>query len=340
MSQGSYTTPKCVIYGTGFVGQELARLIDEKGWEIVAAFNRAGDKVGQDVGELAGLGRKLGVAIQDCDKADYSSLKADVAFVATTNSLAQNLPAYERFFNAGINVLCHGIESYHPFWIDKGLASRIDGMAKRAGVTFTGGGIWDSSRIWSGILAAGPCVRIDSMLHKTQTDALRQGLYWADVLGMGLQEDEWHEKLAPLKATTGKSVQIPSVSVMQKLGFTIKEAVNGFEPVIRDHDVYCAALDKTFKAGTSLGMRFLIDVTTEEGPTVRTEYETRAFEDGEVEQMRWIVEGKPGNEVHYIRKDSGVASASSLLNRVPDVLAAEPGIVEITKYGPLIPDRG
>lgn len=330
------STPKCVIYGTGFVGQELARLITERGWTITAAFNRAGDKIGKELGQIAGLGHNLGVVIQDCETADYSRVDADIALIATTNSLQQNLPAYERFFNAGINVLCHGTESYYPFWIDRELAGRIDSMAKQSGVTFTGGGIWDSSRIWSGILAAGPCVQINSMLHKTQTEAIRQGLYWADVLGVGLKEEEWHERLAPLKANAGRSVQIPSVSVLQKLGFTIKEAINGFEPVIRDHDFFCTPLQKTIQAGTSLGMRFLVDVTTEEGPTARTEYEARVFEDGEVEQMRWIIDGKPGNEVRYIRKDSGIASASCLLNRVPDVLSASPGIVDITQFGPII----
>jgi secondary-alkyl amine dehydrogenase [NAD(P)+] len=328
--------PKCIIYGTGFVGQELTRLIIDRGWTIAAAFNRAGEKVGKDLGEVAGLGHPLGVEVQDCDTADDTPLDADIALIATTNSLAQNLQAYERFFKAGINVLCHGTESYYPFWIDQKLATRIDTMARNAGVSFTGGGIWDSSRIWSGILAAGPCVHIDSMLHKTQTDVLRQGLYWEKVLGIGLEEEEWHQKLAPLKAVTGKTVQIPSVSVLEKLGLTISEAINSFEPVIRDHDCYCAALDKNIPAGASLGMRFLVDVATQEGVTARTEYETRAFEEGEVEEMRWVISGRPGNEVRYIRNDSGIASASSLLNRVRDVIAAPPGVFEITRMGPII----
>ena len=52
--------------------------------------------------------------------------------------------------------------------------------------------------------------------------------------------------------------------------------------------------------------------------------------------MNWIVTGKPSMHVRVVREESGVASASSLLNRVPDVLAARPGIVEITEYGPLL----
>ncbi|MCK9505628.1 MAG: hypothetical protein M0Q95_15775 [Porticoccaceae bacterium] len=326
---------KCVVYGAGFVGQELARLIDEKGWQLVAVYNRAGDKVGRDIGEVAGLGRTLGVVVEDCDRADYSALEADVAFVATTNILSQNMPAYERLLGAGINVLCHGTEAYLPYWIDPELAGKIDALAKKHGVTFTGGGIWDASRIWSGLLATGPCVNIRSLLHKTQTECLRQGFYWADVLGVGLPPDEWRTRMKASQTDWGKSVQIPSVSVVQKLGYTIDVVTNGFEPVVRDYDFYCTGLKKSIKAGTALGMRFLVDLVTREGVTARTEYEARVFEDDEVEQMQWIIDGKPGNEVHFIRKDSGVASAACLLNRTADVLSAPSGIVDIIQHGPL-----
>lgn len=337
MTRQLTTRPRCIIYGTGFVGQELARLVDQKGWELVAACNRAGEKVGQDIGELAGLSRKLGVVIQDSEAADFSGLDADIAFIATTDNLEQNMPAYEQCFSAGLNVLCHGTQSYHPYWIDEALAAKIDSMAKRAGVTFTGGGIWDNSRIWSGIIATGPCIHIESMLHTSKTESARQGLYWLDMLGVGLAEKEWHRKMAPFKTKAGKLVQIPSVSVLQALGYTIAEASTDVVPIIRDYDVYNSELDKTIKAGTSLGMRFLVDVAAENGPSARTEWDARVFEDDEVEEMQWIINGVPGTEVRFLRKDSGIASASSLLNRTPDVLAAEPGIVEITKYGPLTP---
>lgn len=56
---------------------------------------------------------------------------------------------------------------------------------------------------------------------------------------------------------------------------------------------------------------------------------------GEIEHMTWAVEGLPGMEIRVKREDTGFASASSLFNRIPDVLAAPTGIVEITRMGPL-----
>ena len=39
-----------VLYGPGRIGQRVARLVIERGWRIAAAGNRAGSKIGQDLG--------------------------------------------------------------------------------------------------------------------------------------------------------------------------------------------------------------------------------------------------------------------------------------------------
>ena len=47
--------PKVAIYGAGQYALEAVRIMTRKGWQIVAAYNRAGEKVGRDLGELAGI---------------------------------------------------------------------------------------------------------------------------------------------------------------------------------------------------------------------------------------------------------------------------------------------
>ena len=70
----SERAPRIAIYGLGQYGQMIARLAADRGWPIVAAFNRAGPKGGQDLGQVAGLGRDLGVIVQDCESGDYGRL--------------------------------------------------------------------------------------------------------------------------------------------------------------------------------------------------------------------------------------------------------------------------
>ena len=53
--------PRVMIYGVGYYGMEAVRILVKKGWPIVAAVNRAGPKIGEDLGRLAGLNEDLGV---------------------------------------------------------------------------------------------------------------------------------------------------------------------------------------------------------------------------------------------------------------------------------------
>jgi hypothetical protein len=61
----------------------------------------------------------------------------------------------------------------------------------------------------------------------------------------------------------------------------------------------------------------------------------RAFKEGELEHMFWSVDGKPRTRVRTERSDPAHATAACLFNRIPDVIAAPPGIVLISQMGPL-----
>jgi 2,4-diaminopentanoate dehydrogenase len=69
----STSRPRIVIYGVGQYGGFITRFAVQKGWPIVAAYNRAGPKIGQDLGRVAGLDRDIGVMVQDCEHGDYSA---------------------------------------------------------------------------------------------------------------------------------------------------------------------------------------------------------------------------------------------------------------------------
>ncbi|PYQ50863.1 MAG: hypothetical protein DMF59_09615 [Acidobacteria bacterium] len=67
-------------YGIGPIGAEIARLLLTKSWvKLVAAVDIDTNKVGKDLGDVIGLGRKVGVAVtlipqvRDCAKSRRSS---------------------------------------------------------------------------------------------------------------------------------------------------------------------------------------------------------------------------------------------------------------------------
>ena len=329
--------PRVVIYGCGQYGGYIARFAVEKGWPIVAAFNRAGGKIGQDLGRVIGLGRDLGVIVQDCETGDYSSLNADVGIVAQTNVLKLNLPAYRRLMNAGLNVACHGSESYYPFGCDPETAADIDALAKKNGVSFTGSGIWDMSRIWSGILVAGPCTQIKSLSHTSLTDVAGQVTrQQAAQVGIGITVEQYGSSPLP-KAPPLLSYKTIPQQVLVALGYTITTTQVRVEPVTFDAPLESALMGTTIAAGLCVGTRIVSEIRTQQGVTATTDIQLRLFRPGETEYTFWSVDGLPRTRVRVERDDSAHATAANLFNRIPQIIAAPPGIVLVSQLGPMRP---
>ena len=327
--------PRIVIYGTGQYGQYIARFAVQKGWPIVAAYNRAGPKVGQDIGQLAGLDKDIGVIVKDSETASYDNLDADIGVVTATDRLQLNLPAYKRLMYAGLNVLCHGAESYFPCGNDAAIAAEIDAIAKTNKVTFTGSGIWDMSRIWAGILVAGSCTDIRAMHHKSITDAQRTGKQLMLVTGVGMSVEEYTAQLVKADGKIGGLYKTIPHHVLYALGYTVTKATERREPIVFDRPYYCQLLEQELAPGTVVGTRIIAEIETKQGVTADAHIELRCFQEGEIEHMAWAVDGMPHSRVRVERDDSGHATAACLFNRIPDVIAAPPGIQEIYKLGPL-----
>lgn len=328
--------PRIAIYGIGQFGQMIARLAAERGWPIVAAYNRAGPKVGRDLGQVAGLGRNLGVTIEDCELADYGRLDAELGVVTHRDLLSANMPAYRRLMGAGLNVACHGVQSYLPQSNDPQLAAEIEALALRNGVTFTGCGIWDMSRIWSGILTAGPCTELRSIHISSLTDPEGQTNSIDQIRQYCISEpvEEFHARGIDRNPAALAKKTIPEM-VLRALGYTVIESTATIEPVI--YDVPVDSKYGRFEPGLVMGVRFRCSTTTEEGVTGTGLVDQRLFLPGDVEHMFWEVDGVPRNRTRVERLDSAAASAGNLFNRIPDIIAARPGIVPVYEMGPLRP---
>lgn len=316
---------------------EAVRILVKKGWPIVAAVNRAGPKIGADLGRLAGLNEDLGIIVQDCETANYAAMNADIALVVQTERLSINFTAYQRLLGAGINVICHGSESYFPQSADPDLAARIDVLAKSNKVTFTGTGIWDFSRIWAGLLIAGPCTEIRSLKHCSLTNAEVANERMMRAYGVDMTQADFMEKVTRVPGQLGELYKSIPAHVMYALGFTIKKVNEVREPVLSDKPVWCQTLNRFLEPGTTLGLRIIASVETVEGPSASAHIELRILAQSESEYMTWDVDGRPPSKIRIDRADGVHTSASCMVNRIPDVIAATPGIRLISQLGPLRP---
>lgn len=325
--------PQVAIYGAGQYALESVRIMHRKGWDIVAAYNRAGEKVGRDIGELAGI-EPLGVLVEDCEDADYGSSGANIAIHSVADRLDYNWPGHQRLLGAGINVICHGGESNFPWGSRPELAGRLDELAKAHGVTFTGTGIWDYSRIWSGLLAAGSASELTGLVHRTLTNGEAAGLELLKVCGGTLTLEEFSELNEGLLAGIYKTVPH---QVLWALGFEVTDVSEEREPILDSEPVFSNALGANIEPGICLGTRITTRVRTREGVNATSINELRVLKPGEKEHMVWEVQGRPETVIRVDRTDSMHSSAACMVNRVPDVLNAEPGIQVISQLGPIRP---
>ena len=325
--------PRIVIYGTGRYGCDCVRMAQAKGWPVVAAFNRAGSKVGQDIGRLAGLDKDLGVIVENADVADYQAIEADIAIVTTSDRLSHNIEGYERLLTAGLNVLSHGTESYFPSAADPNLAAKIQRWAEDANVTFTASGIWDMSRIWSGILCAAPCIGIRALHHASRTNLGMRKVH-AELAGIGLSHKAFQATRVEQAGPIGELYKLVPWQVTAALGFEVVKVVERREAMLFDRPMYAAGLGRDIPAGEPAGLRVLVEVTTAQGVPAHAHIELGLSEKDQMDFMRWTVDGEPGSTVHVDREVGSVGSATSMINRVRDVINAPPGIQEVFRLGP------
>jgi len=125
--------------------------------------------------------------------------------------------------------------------------------------------------------------------------------------------------------------------VMHALGYTITKVTERRESVLSDPPVWCGILNRSLEPGTSLGLRIVATVETQEGPTATAHIELRILLPGETEHMMWTVDGRPASKVRVDRADGVHTSAACMVNRIPDVLGAAPGVRLISELGPLRP---
>jgi 4-hydroxy-tetrahydrodipicolinate reductase len=77
--------------GAGVVRQVAAR----KGFTIVGAVDIDPAKVGQDLGQVCGVGRKLRVKVTDDIARTIKATRPDVAVLCTSSSLKKVVPEFE-----------------------------------------------------------------------------------------------------------------------------------------------------------------------------------------------------------------------------------------------------
>jgi 4-hydroxy-tetrahydrodipicolinate reductase len=129
-------------WGLGAMGSGMARLMLEKsGLKIVAAVDGRPDYVGKDLGDVLGVGKKLGVIVTDKPEDVLKKEKVDIVVLATTSWMKDQMPDLRKVVTAGINCVTIAEEMADADAQNPALAKELDALAKKHGVSVLGTGV-------------------------------------------------------------------------------------------------------------------------------------------------------------------------------------------------------
>jgi 4-hydroxy-tetrahydrodipicolinate reductase len=223
---------KVIVYGVGAMGSNMVRMLQGiKGCRIVGAIDWDQKKIGRDLGELAGLNKKLGVRVAYPPDKVLGRAKADVALHATTAFLDEAAGQICRILEQGINVVTICQELFFPLPKNALRAKRIQAKALQTGTRVTAVGI-NPGFIMDilPILCSTPCWRIDSVSVRRNVDFSPYGPDEMRHIGANLTEREFREGVR--QGTIGHIGLLETAAMVAHcLGLAVDELKQSKEPL-------------------------------------------------------------------------------------------------------------
>jgi 4-hydroxy-tetrahydrodipicolinate reductase len=322
---------KAVVYGAGTVGSTIARFMVEKGVIITEAIDVK--NVGKDLGDVIGIGRKLNVTITDqADKALEGS-GADIALIAVATKMEILFPHIKRCLEAGMNVITTSEEASYPWTTSPSITSRLDRIAKENGVTVTGSGMQDI--FWANLVThlTGASHRIESIEGHVSVNVDALGAMVAGFYAVDRDLKEIQGMIdAGEKFPIGDEVDFLRMDLenqINELGLTPKTYNKIVKALTLDHPIKCHCYNKMIPAGGVIGLDITIEIPTIEGIVFRGTMTGRAYDEGETDFNEWVIKGEPTIHMRNDNPPTLLGTSSQIVNRIPDVINAEPGFITI-----------
>ncbi len=356
---GDVASVPVVVWGTGNMGRAAIRAVDaHPGLALAAVITSSDDKVGRDAGDLAGLDRPLGVtATADVDGV-LAGAPGAVAYMASGDLRPDDAALdIQRALRAGAAVVTPALYALYdqrnaPADVrEPMLAACTDGSSALfvSGVD-PGWGNDVLPVLVSGLAGTITQVRSQEIFDYAsydQPDSVRF------LVGMGQPMDYEPPMVAPTVPTMVWGGQVRLVA--RALGVDLSEIRETLERRPLERTVTNAM--GVFEEGTQGALRFEVQGIVGGEPVIVVEHVTRIDPgcapdwpqppDGADGAHKVVIEGRPRIEVSLEATDEGgnraaggnATAAGRLVNAIPWLLAAEPGVYDALDV-PLTPAVG
>lgn len=316
-----------VLYGVGPIGALVVKLASSRrGLEFVGGVDVDPAKVGEDLGIVAGLGRSLGVkVIHDSQSWDFmKAVKPDFVIITTGTYLDRIYTQVVRAVSAGANVVSTSETLAYPWYRYPELSLLVDELARKNGVRVLGTGV-NPGFVFDTVPAVLSSVsaRVDRIHVIRSQDASKRRYSFQKKYGLSLTPEEFSVKVSSGEITAHVGYAESVMLLASMLGVHVERIEEGQEPIVADKYMETQYFKiepgrvsgiHGWGVGYVGGREFIrLDLLASVG---REDYDEVVLE-GEP-TMRWrSITGTPGD----------IATASIVLNVIPKMLQAPPGLL-------------
>jgi len=171
--------------------------------------------------------------------------------------------------------------------------------------------------------------RLDRIIGRNICDLSAFGSAGQHAGQMGLTADEFHAQGHGAVSDHRGIFEVALRPLCRALGLAVLSTKVTNEPVLAEADMPVARLGRTIRKGTTCGMMERVVFELQGGVVAEGQFIMRFLPEGEGAFNEWVVEGLPGMNMRTDNFHGDVITCASLVNRVRDVMDAEPGFLSV-----------
>ena len=316
---------RAVQYGCGPIGCSVVRYAVQKpDIEIVGGIDIDKSLTGRDLGEVAGLDKKLGISISDDAGTVLFQSKPDVVFLTTSSSLKKIYPQLEQCAQSGANVVSTCEELSYPFRKEPRLSAEIDKIAKSNNITVLGTGVNPGFLMdtWP-LVMTGVCQQVKRIKAVRVQDARPRRGPFQKKIGAGCTLEEFKKRVAN-GALRHIGLAESIAMIASGLGWELDDITESIEPVIAKTQVKTNFV--TVVPGQAAGVRQVGRGIKGGEDLITLEFEASV---GAPESYDAVyITGTPNMEVTIKGGTHGdIATIAMVVNSIHRVIDAPPGLI-------------
>lgn len=316
---------RVALVGLGPIGAAVAKQLLSRGkaFKIVAAVDTNREMFGRDAGEVMGLGRALKVKVTSDVTRTLKAAAPDVAVVCTSSSLQVAAPLFEQVLARKVPIVTTTEEAAYPQPKNRRVAKKIDEAAKKAKVAVLGTGVNPGFTMDAlPIALSAVCERVDSVRIERVQDARIRRLPFQQKIGAGLTRQQFDAKVkdgSVRHVGFAESIQM----IADALGWKLDRVTDEVQPKMADKAVAgeLLAVDPGYVAGIVQDGAGYVDGK----PRITLHLE--AYLGAPESYDAVTIEGSPRIHSKVVGGVHGdIATAAMVVNSIPKVLVAPPGL--------------